>query len=150
MRLLIVIGSVIFLPASSLLWRFILGIAFAATASQIVLLGAKVKAKASFLYTPAFVIKMAVWISAIVAISEFSPQPDVELSSFKYLLFAALLLLLDMIFDLFTRKLPFYNKLFVPIGKQGKVLTKYYGEGYKNYIEYPVVSVLYPFYIWLF
>ena len=61
-----------------------------------------------------------------------------------------LLFLLDMIFDLVIGFLPFYRKMFRPVIQQGTILDSLYREGYQNYQELPVFSVIYPLIRWLF
>jgi hypothetical protein len=40
--------------------------------------------------------------------------------------------------------------LFRPIRRQGRIMDSLYREGYQNYQELPIYSVVYPFIRWLF
>jgi hypothetical protein len=62
---------------------------------------------------------------------------------------AGLLFLLDMVFDLGVGFLPIYRKMFKPLIKQGTILDSLYQDGYQNYQELPVYSVVYPLVRWL-
>jgi hypothetical protein len=55
-----------------------------------------------------------------------------------------------MLFDLVMGFFPFYRRLFRPLFKQGPVLESLYGDGYQNYLELPVYSIIYPLFRWLF
>ena len=55
-----------------------------------------------------------------------------------------------MVIDLVLGFFPFYRLLFRPVIRQGKVLESLYREGYQNYQELPVYSMIYPLFKWLF
>jgi hypothetical protein len=57
---------------------------------------------------------------------------------------------LDMLFDLIFGFFPFYRSLQEPVIRQGKVLHSLYKDGFQNFQELPVYSVLYPLMRWLF
>ncbi len=118
--------------------------------SLLVLRIARVKDKNSYLFTPGLIIKMALWVIVICSISVFGPGFDVRLTSTVYIVVAGMLFLLDMLFDLVMGIFPFYRKLFIPVIKQGKVMTGLYKEGFQNYQEMPLYSILYPLFRWLF
>ena len=83
-------------------------------------------------------------------ISSLGPGFDIQISSFVYLVVAGLLFLLDMVFDLLVGFLPFYRLMFKPVFRQGIILDSLYKEGYQNYQELPVYSVIFPLFKWLF
>ncbi len=119
----IVLGVIllVFLPVESVLWRFMAGLLGGGIVSTVVLKLFRVRSKTSYLLTPGLIVKMAIWI--------FS---------------------LDMLFDLVIGIFPFYRKMFRPVIKQGITLDSLYKEGYQNYQELPVYSVMYPLIRWLF
>ena len=55
-----------------------------------------------------------------------------------------------MLFDLLMGLFPFYQRLFLPLFKQGTVLDSLYREGYRNYQELPVYSMAFPLFKWIF
>lgn len=150
LKFLIISLSLFLVPLTSILWRFIAGVLAGITVCYLVQKIAGVKAKTSYLLTPALVIKIVIWLLVMVSISEFGPGIDVELNEYKFIVLAGLIFLLDMLFDLLLGLLPFYQKLFRPLIRQGKILTKLYSEGFQNNIDYPVYSIFFPLFRWIF
>ncbi|MEZ5070179.1 MAG: J domain-containing protein [Bacteroidales bacterium] len=138
------------LPFSSFLWRFVAGLAVAAALSIVLLRVAGVRSKASYLFTPGLAIKIGIWVLALSRISTFGPGFNVETSGWVYLTVAGLIFFLDMAFDLVVGFFPFYGRMFIPLFRQGRVLTDLYNEGFRNYQEFPVYSLFYPMIRWLF
>lgn len=149
-KLLCLVGFMIFLPIDSLVWRFIGGMVAGGLISTLMLSIAKVRSRVSYLLTPGLIIKSGVWIGALCAISSFGPGFNIQTTGYVYALIAGLLFLLDMVFDLVVGLFPFYRWMFRPIIKQGRIMDGLYREGYQNYQELPVYSVLYPLFRWLF
>ncbi len=148
------IGSIVaalwFFPVESLIWRFITGLLAGGLLSGLVLLITGVRSRVSYLFTPSLIIKTAIWLLALWLVSETGPGFNIETSGYLFIVVAGLLFLLDMIFDLVTGFFPFYEKLFRPVVRQGAVLDSLYREGYRNYMELPVYSVIIPLYRWIF
>ncbi len=151
------LGKVLFLlaflfvfPVQSILWRFFAGLLAGGLFATVLLKLAKVRSKVTYLLTPGLIIKAVIWVACLGLISTTGPGFDIQLSSYVYLLVAGLLFLLDMVFDLVMGFLPFYRKLFRPLLKQGTIMDGLYQEGYQNYQELPVYSVIYPLVRWLF
>lgn len=145
-----IVGCMLFFPVESVLWRFISGIAAGSILSGILLLIAGVGIKTSYLVTPGLLIKLLIWLIALYKISVIGPGFNIQTTGYVYIVLAGLLFLLDMVLDLVLGFLPFYDWLFRPLLPQGKVLNSLYREGYQNYQELPVYSVLFPLYKWLF
>ena len=143
-KIVTILGCLLFLPVESLLWRFIGGMLAGGILSFILLGLARVRSKVSYLVTPGLILKIAVWIFALYMISDVGPGFDIRLSGYVYLVVAGLLFLLDMVFDLVMGFFPFYRWLFRPVIRQGKVLDGLYKDGYQNYQELPVYSVFFP------
>jgi len=149
-KALTILATIVFFPVESILWRFIAGLFMGGIISAVLLRLAKVRSKVSYLLTPGLIVKAIIWIVSLSLISKFGPGFDIQISGYVYLVVAGLLFFLDMLFDLMTGFLPFYGKMFRPLIPQGKVLETFYGEGYQNYQELPVYSVIYPLVRWLF
>lgn len=149
-KLLTVQAFLIFFPVESFLWRFIAGLFCAGMLSSVVLLLARVRSKVSYLLTPGLIVKVLIWLVTLSLISKFGPGFNIQISSYVYLVVAGLFFFLDMIFDLVLGFLPFYRKMFIPVIKQGTVLDSLYRDGYQNYQELPVYSVVFPLLRWLF
>jgi hypothetical protein len=150
LKLLSILAFLIFFPVESIMWRFIAALFFAGIISSILLKLARVRSKVSYLFTPGLIIKAIIWLVSLGLISTLGPGFEIQMSSYVYLLIAGLLFFLDMIFDLLLGFLPFYRKLFRPVIQQGTILDSLYREGYQNYQELPVLSVIYPLIRWLF
>jgi hypothetical protein len=150
LKLLTVLAFLIVFPVESILWRLIAGLVAAGILSSIFLKLARVRSKVSYLFTPGLIVKAMIWLISLGLISRLGPGFNIEISGYVYLLVVGLLFFLDMVFDLVLGFLPFYRLMFRPIVKQGAVLDSLYKDGYQNYLELPVYSVLYPLYRWLF
>ena len=150
LKVLSILGFLVFFPLDSILWRFIAGLFFGGICSTIFLKVAGVRSKVSYLLTPGLIVKVFVWLLSLSLISSLGPGFYIQISGYVYLLVAGLLFFLDMVFDLVLGFLPFYRKMFRPLVKQGTILDALYRDGYQNYQELPVYSVIYPLVRWLF
>jgi hypothetical protein len=110
----------------------------------------RVRSRISYLLTPGLLIKSVIWIVTLLMISEVGPGFNIQVTGFVYIVVAGLLFLLDMLFDLVMGFFPFYRSLFRPMARQGPVLDSLYRDGYQNYLELPVYSVIYPLIKWIF
>jgi len=149
-KALTILASIVFFPVESILWRFIAGLFMGGILSATLLRLVKVRSKVSYLLTPGLIVKAIIWMVCLGLISKIGPGFDIQISGYVYLVVAGLLFLLDMLFDLVIGLFPFYRRMFRPLIPQGKVLESLYGEGYQNYQELPVYSVIYPLFRWLF
>lgn len=149
-KILSILAFLIFFPLESILWRFIAGLFAGGILSTMLLKLARVRSKVSYLLTPGLILKVIIWLVSLGLISSLGPGLDIQISGFVYLVVAGLLFLLDMVFDLVMGFLPFYRSMFRPVFKQGTILDSLYREGYQNYQELPVYSVIYPLIRWLF
>jgi len=149
-KFLSILAFLIFFPVHSILWRFIAGLFFGGVISSILLKLSRVHSKVSYLFTPGLIIKIIIWLITLSLISSLGPGFNIQISAYVYLVVAGLLFLLDMIFDLAVGFLPFYRRMFKPLIKQGTILDSLYKDGYQNYQELPVYSVIYPLVRWLF
>jgi hypothetical protein len=149
-KVIICIGFLVFFPVDSIIWRFIAGLLIGGIVSTILLKLAKVRSKVSYLLTPSLIFKTAIWVSVLSLISTTGPGFNIQTSGYIYLVLAGLLFFLDMVFDLILGFFPFYHKMFKPLIPQGTILDSMYKEGYQNYQELPVYSVLFPLIRWMF
>ncbi len=150
LKILSIIASLWLFPVDSILWRFITGLLAGGVLSGLLLLLTGVKSRVSYLFTPGLIIKAAVWLLALWLISSTGPGFNIEISGYVYIMVAGLFFFLDMIFDLVLGFFPFYAWLFRPLVKQGAVLDSLYRQGYRNYMELPVYSVVFPLYRYIF
>ncbi len=149
-KVITVFGFLVFFPVSSILWRFLAGLLAGGIISVAVRMIVHVRSQSSYLLTPSLLIKMGIWVIALLSISHFGPGFDIHLTTYVYFVVGALLLFLDILYDLVLGFFPFYNKLTRPLISQGTQLDELYRQGYQNYQEFPVYSILYPLVRWLF
>ena len=149
-KIVTIIAFLIFFPVDSFLWRFIAGIISGGILSLIMLFTVGVRSKVSYLLTPSLIIKSLIWLFALYQISVLGPGFNIQLTGYIYIVVAGLMFLLDMFFDLIMGLFPFYPRLFRPVIPQEPKLNELYREGYQNYQELPIYSVLFPLYKWLF
>jgi len=150
LKILSILICLLVLPVDSILWRLVAGILCGGMLSFLLLKLAKVNSKVSYLFTPALLIKTAIWLVSLYMISTVGPGFNIAISGYVYLVVAGLLFFLDMVFDLVMGIFPFYRKLFRPIKRQGTVLDSLYRDGYQNYQELPVYSAMFPLFRWIF
>jgi hypothetical protein len=149
-KILAILVCLFVFPVDSMLWRGVAGIFAGGMLSFVLLKLAGVKSKVSYLFTPGLLIKALMWLVALFLISTTGPGFNISISGYVYLVVAGLLFFLDMVFDLVMGVFPFYQRLFRPIVRQGAVLDALYKDGYQNYQELPVYSVMYPLFRWMF
>ena len=150
LKLIFIVIFLVFFPVESVLWRFMAGLLGGGIVSTVLLKLSRVRSKVSYLLTPGLIVKIAIWIFSLFMISSMGPGFNIQISGYVYLVVAGLLFFLDMLFDLVIGIFPFYRKMFWPVIKQGTILDSLYKEGYQNYQELPVYSVMYPLIRWLF
>jgi hypothetical protein len=150
LKTIIILAFLFAFPVESILWRFIAGLMAGGIFSSILLRLARVRSKVAYLLTPGLLVKAFVWLVCLGLISSLGPGFDIRVSSYVYLVIGGLLFFLDMVYDLVFGFLPFYRKMFRPIRKQGTILDSLYRDGYQNYQELPVYSVVYPLIKWIF
>jgi len=149
-KVISIFSCLLFFPVESVLWRFLAGMVSGGILSSILLEIAGVRSRVSYLLTPGLLIKALIWLFVLLTISIFGPGFNIQTAGIVYIVVAGLLFLLDMVFDLIMGFFPFYPRLFRPLVRQGPILNALYREGYQNYQELPVYSVLFPLYKWLF
>ncbi|MCD4710338.1 MAG: J domain-containing protein [Bacteroidales bacterium] len=149
-KVISILAFMVFFPVERILWSFIAGLIVGGVISAMMLKLAKVRSKVSYLLTPGLLMKAVIWIVSLGLISSMGPGFDIRISGYVYLVVAGLLFLLDMVFDLVIGLFPFYRKMFRPVIQQGAILNALYKDGYQNYQELPVYSVIYPLVRWLF
>ncbi|MFO7668059.1 MAG: DnaJ domain-containing protein [Bacteroidales bacterium] len=143
-------GFMLFFPVESMVWRFIGGMVAGGLLSTLMLSVSRIRSKVSYLLTPGLILKSLIWIAALLGITTIGPGFNMQTSGYIFAVIAGLLFLLDMLFDLVLGLFPFYRWMFRPFIRQGAIMDELYKEGYQNYQEFPVYSVVYPLFRWLF
>lgn len=133
-KLLAIAISILFLietPYSD--WSFLIGLFSGGIISTFVLFITKTKSKTSFLLSYGLVIKILIWALAIIIFKEM----------------AFLMIFFDPLIEGLLRTIS-KHKLFKPIIRQYHELDKLLAGQYQLYLEIPLVTVIYPFFKWLF
>lgn len=140
----------IYLPIPSFAWRFIFSFVASFLFSQIILILSAVHPKTSFLLTRFMILKLLIYLA--VTYSQTTIYPGLVLYTAEVLpyLYVVMILFLDMIMDLILRVLPVYYKIYLPILKQPLIIKQLYAKSYRDYLDIPIWSSIYPFLRWLF
>ncbi len=148
-RILLLLGCMIFLPVTSLVWRYILGTVAGMVFTWFALVLSSVRSNNSYLFTPGFVFRICVWTVAISLASRFNLHPfDITTTdSIQFVLVAILIFdcLLMQLTDLAGGK-----NASRPLTHQHPQVTARMAENYHAYNDIPFVSVVYPTFRWFF
>jgi hypothetical protein len=144
-----ILSCLIFLDISSLVWRTIIGIIIGEIVSTLVLLITSTRSNTSYLMNYGTAFRVAVWLFAIVQVSHFSIAPfNISTSDYIYLVITVIVL-----FDCFLMQLTnfaFKKYSSRPIIKQYAEVKQKFNEGYTVYNDITIISVLFPFFKWIF
>ena len=149
LKLCCILGSLLFLPITSIVWRFIGGILLGWMVSSALLLFFQTRSKTAYMISYGMMIKIILWLSVISYCSVFN------LSTFN--IYTTALINFGIVFylflDAFTEqilKIPHKLNLFKPLPKQYINLTKHFEEKCMLYLEIPFWTTIYPFVRWIF
>jgi hypothetical protein len=148
-KLVSILMTLILLPLSSLLWRFIVGIFVGWILSSIILFICHTQSKTSYLFSYGICIKVILWIGLIGCLSIFKFSPF-DILTTPYINFGIVFFLF---FDAFIEqilKIPKKVRLFKPIPNQYTNLTRHFDERCQLYLEMPFWTTIYPFVRWVF
>lgn len=142
--------TLLFFPTPSVIWRFIFALVLTLIISSLVFLIARTRSKTSWLLNGFMVLKIFVWMAVILFHTTLYNGWIFFTSEFLGLYLLLMLFFLDMILDLILRAFPFYERMYLPLLPQPGVIEKLFKDGFRNFLEIPVWSTLYPFFRWLF
>jgi curved DNA-binding protein CbpA len=142
--------ALIFLPFSSLMWRFVGGIAFGGLVTALVLSFSHTRSKVSYLYTGSFFIRLGFWLLILIMLCRWNNFPDIQPTDSLVIGVISLLFFQDVLIDLVGKILFRKSNLEKPIIKQPLEIQKLINEGYQDYLEIPVWSTIYPLIKWIF
>lgn len=141
--------SLLFLPISSIVWRFIGGILIGWTVSSALLLLFQTRSKTAYMISYGMLIKIILWLGVISTCSVFN------LSTFN--IYTTNFINFGIVFYLFLDafieqilKIPHKLNLFKPLLKQYINLTRHFEEKCMLYLEIPFWTTIYPFVRWIF
>jgi hypothetical protein len=148
-KIVSILSCLAFLDISSVIWKFILGVALGGLISSSILLITRTKSNVSYLFNYCTIIRLCVWIFIIALCTHFSRAPfNIITSDYIYFVVTAIVL-----FDCFFMQLlnlALGKNSSKPIAKQYPDVMRKFNEGYKIYNDVTVISVFYPFFKWIF
>ena len=139
-----------FIPVNDFYWKIALGILSGLFLSVIFHLITKTRSKVTYLLYRALVIKIIIWISALIAMTDFSHGIH-NPSTYEFInpvLF--LLIMFDPLYEQIMKnikKSSFY--MYKPISKRYRELDKYFENHYQYYIDLPIWTIIYPLFKWI-
>jgi len=149
LRVLLLFGSMFFLPVTSVVWRYILGTVAGMVFTWFVLMVTSVRGNNTYLFTPGFILRLLVWTVAVALASRFYVHPvDITTTdAIQFVLVAILIFdcLLMQLIDLAGGK-----KTSRPVFGQHPQIYTHMAENYHAYNDIPFVSVIYPTFRWFF
>ena len=131
--LALILSIVLLLRTSYSGWSFLIGIFSGSIISTFVLFVTGTKSKTSYLLSYGILIKILIWVLAIIIFKEM----------------AFLMIFFDPLIEGLLR-ISSKDKLFKPIIRQYPELDRLLANRYQMYLEIPPITVIYPFYKWLF
>jgi curved DNA-binding protein CbpA len=145
-----ILFALIFLPFSSLLWRFVGGLAAGGLLTALVLALSNTRSKVSYLYTGSFFIRLGLWLLVLIMLCRWNNFPDILPTDYLVVGAVSLLFFQDVLIDIVGKILFKKSNLEKPIIKQPLEIQKLFNQGYQDYLEIPVWSTIYPLIKWIF
>jgi curved DNA-binding protein CbpA len=147
-KVLLVIGFMIFLNVSSYTWRMIAGIIAGAIASQLMLVITRTKSNVSYLVSYGFLFRVFLWLICIALATRLYASPfDIQTTDSIQFVITAIVIFDSFLMQLASLLLGKYATK--PITAQYSESASRFEDGYSAYNDIPVLSVIYPFYKWI-
>jgi len=148
-KVLSIIGCLIFLDITSVVWRLVAGMILGGIISRMLLMITVTKSNVTYLISYGMVFRVMMWLLCIGLASRFYFEPfDIVTTGSIYFVITAILIfesflmqLVNIIFGKYSSK---------PISAQYPETTAKYNEGYIAYNDIPIFSVIYPMFKWIF
>jgi curved DNA-binding protein CbpA len=148
-KALSILLALIFLPFTSLMWRFVGGIAAGGLLTALVLFFSRTRSKVSYLYTGSFFIRLGLWLLILIMLCRWNNFPDIQPTDYLVAGVVSLLFFQDVFIDLIGKVLFRKSNLDKPIIKQPFEIQTLINQGYQDYLEIPVWSTIYPLIKWI-
>lgn len=143
------IGSIFFLNITSMVWRVIIGFLIGAFLTRLLLILSRTKSNITYLYNYGLLIRLIMWMTAIILASRFYLNPfDIQTSDIIY--FIVTVILISDAFIMQLLNLLLHDGASVPFINQYYETTLKFKEGYTVYNDVPVISIIYPIFRWIF
>jgi hypothetical protein len=146
-KIIVLLGCMLFLPITSIIWRFILGIAAGGMISKLLLLIFGTRSKISYMISAGLVFRVFLWIFCIFMVSRFRMKPFdiITTDSIQFVVTAIVIFdcLIMQFLDLILKR---YASR--PLVRQYPDVSRNMEAGYLVYNDIPVISVVYPMLKW--
>ncbi|HBS87980.1 MAG: hypothetical protein A2W91_10320 [Bacteroidetes bacterium GWF2_38_335] len=148
LKVLSIVLCMIFLQIDSLLWRFILGVFAGVFLSLMMSFISQTRPRTSYLFTRGLLLKILIWINLIMYFTTITNDFNFQVSRFVPVLIT-LLIFFDAVLDAIFDGIPnnFSQKPFLV---QPESVNNLKENGYRGYLSAPILSVVFPFFKWLF
>lgn len=148
-KLLSIVGCIIFLDISSMVWRIIIGMTAGGIISKLMLLIYGTRSNTTYLISYGMLFRAGLWLICISLASRLHVDPfDITTTDSIYFVVTAIIIFDSLLMQLIGYILGKYATL--PVTKQYSEVMQKFSEGYCLYNDVPVISVLYPLFRWLF
>lgn len=139
----------IFMNTISFPWRFIFGLLAGGLLTRVMLTLTRTKSNITYLYSPDFFIRSALWITAIIFASQFTFRPfNIVSNDAIHFVIVAIVIFDSFIMQLLSAVIG--KKSAFPLFKQHPDATARFIEGFRVYNDIPIISIFYPLYRWIF
>ncbi len=147
-KVLSILGCLLFLNISSVVWRFIIGMVLGGFLSRAVLLISLTKSNTTYLISFGFMVRIAVWITGIALASRFYLDPfNIRTTDSIYFVVTSIIIFDSFLMQLLSLILGKYTAL--PVIRQFPEADCMFRKGYVVYNDVPVLSVIYPLFRWV-
>jgi hypothetical protein len=147
-KVLSIIGCLLFLNISSVVWRFIIGMILGGFLGRAVLLISLTKSNTTYLISFGFMVRIAVWITGIALASRFYLDPfNIRTTDSIYFVITSIIIFDSFLMQLLSLILGKYTAM--PVIRQFSEADCMFRKGYVVYNDVPVLSVIYPLFRWV-
>jgi len=147
-KILAIIVSLVILDLDSILWRAVIGGIIGGIVSTILLFVTRTRSNHTWLLTPVILTKLIIILVVLFFLSTFL-EGNVYTSEFLPAFMIILLFLLDILVEPLLSLLLGKNDR-RPLIHQPSPFREYYEKGYRNYLDIPIWTIIYPLFRWLF
>lgn len=148
-KIVIILAALVFFPVTSVIWRFIGGLAIAWLLSSVILWITSTHSKNAYLFSYGMLIKILAWLSIFIVMSKFHFKPfDIFMTNYIQMVLV-FMVFIDALLEQ-TLHLPKKVQLFKPLLKRDQRIAGYFDKNFRLYLEIPVWTIINPLIRWIF
>jgi hypothetical protein len=148
-RVMTLLGFLLFSELSSVVWKVIAGMIAGGFLSALLFILSGTKSNMSYLFSSGLMIRISMWLLAIVVVSRFYFEPfNVYTSDSIHFVIVAIILFDSLLMQLIGLTIGISSS--IPVFRQYPETIKKFKEGYVVYNDIPVISFLYPIFRYIF